>query len=117
MAYRLLGGGEFAALATLALLGVVGLVLATAARFPVSTRVYVVVWLLLAPSMLGVLLALPFLALMVSLATMSSQHILVAVAVFAGLVTGPLACTIHFLVRSRCAPNNSSKPTPLRGAA
>ena len=30
---------------------------------------------------------------------------------------GPALCTVHFLWARRCTPNNSSKPTPLRGAA
>jgi len=30
---------------------------------------------------------------------------------------GPLLCAAHFVARSRCAPNNSFKPKPLRGSA
>ena len=99
-----------------ALAGTFGLFIATAAELPVPGKRY---WLLACLLLCGLALALPFGAAMLhgvlskGITTKDFQ----AMALILWLFVCPSVCALHALWRGRCAPNNSSKPTPLRGAA
>ena len=106
-----------------ALAGAAGVIWATASTFPMGQRAFGRVALLL---LLGLLTAAPFSALAVYLAVGDLSQVGVSailaepkggLAPWLLVLLGPVGCALHVLWRGRRAPNNSSKPTPLRGAA
>jgi len=98
----------------LALGGTLGLFIATAAEFPVQGKRYVIFVTLL---VCGLVLALPlgvvFAASLVK-ARLTSADIPAALLVI-WVFFCPSACAIHAIRSSRRTPNNSFKPSPLRG--
>jgi hypothetical protein len=102
-------------LAAIAVAGLLGLTIATAAQFPVSQKLYRLLSVLL---ICGLVLEVPFfLWALHDLLTGGLTKSLVNTVLVSWVIFGPSACALHALRRSRCTPNNSSKPTPLRGAA
>ena len=94
--------------------GAIGLILASLARFPVPPKGYVSISILLVIGLLG---AIPPGAyfLFSSLADGVSAEEWPSLALIVWLFLGPVVCATHFLFAGRGAPNNSFKPTPLRG--
>ena len=101
--------------AVIAAAGLLGLTMATVAQLPVPRKLYRLVSALL---ICGLILEAPFfLWALHDLLTGGLTKSLSNTALVSWVILGPSACALHALMRSRCTPNNSSKPTPLRGAA
>ncbi len=103
--------------------GIAGLAIAAVLSFPVSRGSYWISSLLL---VCGLVAMLPFSVVLLygTLADFvtGSTGVPLVEATRDVLVRhwgfgGPVACAFHFLWRARCAPNNSFKPTSLRGSA
>ena len=106
----------FGPLAIMAIAGTFGLTIAMATEFPISRRTY---WIMAALLICGLVLTLPiFIWMLLEVVTEAGLTKSLTNTVFVSwVILGPVTCAIHALWRSRRAPNNSFKPTPLRGAA
>ena len=97
-----------------AIAGAIGLLAACLVRFPVSPKNYGRIAVLL---VVGLFLATPFgvIFLIGSVPDRLAVEKWPSLALVVWLFFGPIVCAGHFLRTSRRAPNNSFKPTPLRG--
>jgi len=97
-----------------ALAGTFGLFIATAAEFPVQGKRY---WFLASLLVCGLALALPFAIFLPAglLKDGLSREDLPTLLLVLWIFVCPSACALHALWHSRRAPNNSFKPSPLRG--
>ena len=97
-----------------ALAGAIGLLAACLVRFPVSQKDYGRIAVLL---VIGLILATPFGAVFLigSVADGLAAEEWRSLGLVGWLFFGPIVCAGHFLRTGRRAPNNSFKPTPLRG--
>ena len=106
-----------------ALAGTTGLLLATAAWFPVARPVYWSIAVLLGAGLAAMLpysLAIGYGTAADLVAGTAGVPLPVALGDLtkrAWVFYGPVLCAVHFLWKARCAPNNSFKPNPLRGSA
>ena len=97
-----------------ALAGTFGLFIATAAEFPIQGKRY---WLLASFLICGLALALPIgVAFPIGLMKDGfTRDDLPSLLLVLWLFLCPSTCALHALGSSRRAPNNSFKPSPLRG--